>query len=147
VPTKESDDAKVRLGSRFHRLFAATVVSAIGTGMHAAALPPQSTSSPIALSVVVMAAEVEPIARELNQRGVVCPSQADPRRNGHLTNRRWLGRTVAVILGNPRYTGRQVWNRQSSRGYGQGGRRGGRGSGAVRWNPVGEWVVSEQLAH
>jgi MFS family permease len=61
VPTKESDDARVRLGSRFHRLFGATLVSAIGTGMHAAALPLlvlQSTSSPIALSVVVMAAEI-----------------------------------------------------------------------------------------
>ena len=61
VPTKESDDAKVRLGSRFHRLFGATLVSAIGTGMHAAALPLlalQSTSSPMALSLVVMAAEI-----------------------------------------------------------------------------------------
>ncbi|WP_433557860.1 MFS transporter [Pseudonocardia xinjiangensis] len=61
VPTKESDDAKVKLGSRFHRLFGATLVSAIGTGMHAAALPLlalQSTSSPMALSFVVMAAEI-----------------------------------------------------------------------------------------
>ncbi|MEV6610645.1 MFS transporter [Kutzneria sp. NPDC051319] len=51
----------MRLGSRFHRLFGATLVSAIGTGMHAAALPLlvlQSTSSPMALSVVVMAAEI-----------------------------------------------------------------------------------------
>lgn len=61
VPTKESDGAKVRLGSRFHRLFGATLVSAIGTGMHAAALPLlalQSTSSPMALSLVVVAAEI-----------------------------------------------------------------------------------------
>src|SRR6266496_4637512 len=61
VSTKESDDAKVRLGSRFHRLFGATLVSSIGTGMHAAALPLlalQSTSSPMALSFVVMAAEI-----------------------------------------------------------------------------------------
>jgi hypothetical protein len=60
VPTK-SDDAKVRLGSRFHTLFGATLVSAIGTGMHVAALPLlvlQSTSSPMALSFVVMAAEI-----------------------------------------------------------------------------------------
>ncbi len=58
---EESDDAKVRLGSRFHRLFGATLVSAIGTGMHAAALPLlalRSTSSPMALSFVVMAAEI-----------------------------------------------------------------------------------------
>lgn len=61
MPTKESVDVKVRLGSRFHRLFGATLVSAIGTGMHAAALPLlalRSTSSPMALSVVVMAAEI-----------------------------------------------------------------------------------------
>jgi hypothetical protein len=61
VPTKESGDAKVRLGSRFHRLFGATLVSAVGTGMHAAALPLlvlQSTSNPMALSAVVLAAEI-----------------------------------------------------------------------------------------
>jgi MFS family permease len=61
VPTKESVDAKVRLGGRFHRLFGATLVSAIGTGMHAAALPLltlQSNSSPMALSLVVVAAEL-----------------------------------------------------------------------------------------
>ncbi|MET9632141.1 MFS transporter [Lentzea sp. NPDC006480] len=57
----ESDGVKVRLGGRFHRLFGATLVSAIGTGMHAAALPLltlQSTSSPMALSLVVVAAEI-----------------------------------------------------------------------------------------
>ena len=51
----------MKLGSRFHRLFGATLVSAIGNGMHAAALPLlalQSTSSPMALSFVVMAAEI-----------------------------------------------------------------------------------------
>jgi MFS family permease len=49
------------LGGRFHRLFGATLVSAIGTGMHAAALPLltlQSTSSPMALGLVVVAAEI-----------------------------------------------------------------------------------------
>ncbi|SDO57617.1 MFS transporter [Lentzea jiangxiensis] len=61
MPAKRSDDVRVRLGSRFHRLFGATLVSAVGTGMHAAALPLlvlQSTSSPMALSFVVMAAEI-----------------------------------------------------------------------------------------
>ena len=61
MSTKKSDDTKVRLGSRFHRLFGATLVSAIGTGMHATALPLltlQSTSSPMALSLVVVAAEI-----------------------------------------------------------------------------------------
>jgi MFS family permease len=74
VPTKESDDAKVRLGSRFHRLFGATLVSSIGTGMHAAALPLlalQATSSPLALSAVVMAAEIPWVLLSLHAGVVV----------------------------------------------------------------------------
>jgi hypothetical protein len=37
---------------------------------------------------------------------------ADPARNPHLTGVEWGWTTVATILANPRYTGRQVWNRQ-----------------------------------
>ena len=37
---------------------------------------------------------------------------ADPGRNPHRTGAAWTLRTVAAILANPRYTGRQVWNRQ-----------------------------------
>jgi hypothetical protein len=55
---------------------------------------------------------------------------------------RWIVQTVAMILENPRYTGRQVWNRHSTAGHG-GGRRSGRGSGSLRPNPAGEWEVSE----
>jgi len=61
VRTKEHGNAKVKLGGRFHRLFGATLVSATGTGMHAAALPLlvlQITSSPVALSLVVAAVEI-----------------------------------------------------------------------------------------
>jgi MFS family permease len=74
VPTKESDGAEVRLGGRFHRLFGATLVSSIGTGMHAAALPLlalRSTSSPMALSVVVMAAEIPWVMLSLHAGVVV----------------------------------------------------------------------------
>jgi hypothetical protein len=52
------------------------------------------------------------IARALNEAGVPCPSAADPGRNPHRGGAAWTLRTVATILGNPRYTGRQVWNRQ-----------------------------------
>jgi hypothetical protein len=48
-------------------------------------------------------------------------------------------RTVAVILSNPRYTGREVWNRQ--RGEHIGGRV------AHRSNPAGEWMISDSAAH
>ncbi|MEU3645239.1 pentapeptide repeat-containing protein [Lentzea sp. NPDC034063] len=90
---------------------------------------------------------VASLARELNERGVVCPSGADPKRNAHRSGERWIVRTVAMILENPRYTGRQVWNRSSTTGHGPGGRVGGRGSGALRYNPVSEWEVSERIAH
>ncbi|MEU6268344.1 recombinase zinc beta ribbon domain-containing protein [Saccharopolyspora shandongensis] len=50
-------------------------------------------------------------------------------------------------LANPRYTGRQVWNRHPTKGHGAGGRTGGRGSGMVRRNAVQEWEVSERLSH
>lgn len=87
------------------------------------------------------------LARELNQRGVACPSGVDPARNSHRSGARWIVRTVAMILENPRYTGRRVWNRQSTNGHGIGGRRSGRGSGGVRRNAAVEWEVSERLAH
>jgi hypothetical protein len=90
---------------------------------------------------------VASLVRELNDRGVPCPSSADPARNSHRSGARWIVRTVGMILENPRYTGRQVWNRQTTKGHGAGGRSSGRGSGAVRWNAVGEWEVSEHLAH
>ncbi|WP_045318271.1 MFS transporter [Lentzea aerocolonigenes] len=70
----ESDGVEVRLGGRFHRLFGATLVSAAGTGMHAAALPLltlQSTSSPLALSSVVMAAEIPWVLLSLHAGVVV----------------------------------------------------------------------------
>ncbi len=57
---------------------------------------------------------VASIARHLNERGVPCPSSADPDRNRHRTRGAWTLRTVAVILANPRYTGRQTWNRRTT---------------------------------
>jgi site-specific DNA recombinase len=48
-------------------------------------------------------------------------------------------RTVAVILANPRYTGRQVWNRQRTEHSG--------GGVARRSSPAGEWVISKAVAH
>ncbi|RZU53179.1 recombinase-like zinc beta ribbon protein [Krasilnikovia cinnamomea] len=52
------------------------------------------------------------IARMLNETGVPCPSAVDRTRNPHRPGEAWQLRTVAAILANPRYTGRQVWNRQ-----------------------------------
>jgi site-specific DNA recombinase len=76
------------------------------------------------------------IARELNERGVPCPSTADRERNRHRSGRVWNLRSVAVILANPRYTGREVWSRHQ--GAGSDGQR--------RTNPA-EWAISRSKAH
>ena len=54
------------------------------------------------------------ITRALNEAGIPCPSAADPERNAHRSGQAWTLGTVRAILANPRYTGRQVWNRQPS---------------------------------
>ncbi len=79
------------------------------------------------------------IARELNERSVPCPSDVDPQRNRHRSGGKWTLRTVAVILANPRYTGRQVWNRQRTEHSGR--------EVARRSNPAGEWAISKVVAH
>ena len=80
------------------------------------------------------------IARELTERGVPCPSEVDPQRNRHRDGAAWTLRTGAVILSNPRYTGRQVWGRQQ-----QAARRSG--SRSHQSMSAGEWAVSERPAH
>jgi hypothetical protein len=88
------------------------------------------------------------ITRALNDAGVPCPSAADPGRNPHRTGTAWTLRTVAAILANPRYTGRQVWNRQrtdfdladpanTTLGHRQ----------VQRWNLPEGWVISRRPAH
>ena len=88
------------------------------------------------------------ITRALNDAGVPCPSAADPSRNPHRTGAAWTLRTVAAILANPRYTGRQVWNRQRTDfdladpantilGHRQ----------VQRWNLPEGWVISKHPAH
>ena len=88
------------------------------------------------------------IARALNEAGVPCPSAADPGRNPHRPGAAWTLGTVATILRNPRYTGRQVWNRQRtdkdladpadvSLGH----------KSVQRWNLPDGWVISRRPAH
>jgi site-specific DNA recombinase len=88
------------------------------------------------------------ITRALNDAGIPCPSAADPRRNPHRTGAAWTLRTVAAILANPRYTGRQVWNRQRTdfdlidpANTGMGHKQ------VQRWNLPEGWVISRHLAH
>jgi hypothetical protein len=79
---------------------------------------------------------------------IVRPSAADPRRNPHRTGARWTLRMVLTILSNPRYTGRQVWNRQRTdfdlvdpADTGLGHRQ------VQRWNLPEGWVISRKPAH
>ena len=84
----------------------------------------------------------------MNDAGVPCPSAAGPARNQHRTGAGWMLGTVAAILQNPRYTGRQVWNRQRSdkdladpADVSLGHRD------VQRWNLPGGWVISTRPAH
>ncbi|MGX7828272.1 recombinase family protein [Actinokineospora sp. 24-640] len=83
------------------------------------------------------------IARGLNERGVACPSAVDRDRNRHRSGARWTLRSVIEILENPRYTGRQVWSRTAA----DRGQRSASGRRPSVRRPVGEWAVSERLAH
>ncbi len=88
------------------------------------------------------------IARALNETGIPCPSAADPDRNPHRPGTAWTLGAVTSILANPRYTGRQVWNRQRTDtelvdaadvalGH----------KGVQRWNLPDGWVISTRPAH
>jgi len=88
------------------------------------------------------------ITRALNDAQIPCPSASDPERNPHRSGRAWTLTTVAAILANPRYTGRQVWNRQpvgfdliDPANTGLGHRQ------VQRWNLPEGWVISHRPAH
>ena len=87
------------------------------------------------------------IAERLTRDGIPSPSQHDAARNPHRTGKAWAKSAVRAILRNPRYTGRQVWNKQRkdeilldvndvARGY----------ETRLRWNDTGQWVWSDTIA-
>jgi hypothetical protein len=88
------------------------------------------------------------IARTLNHLGVPPPSGHDRARNPHRSGHAWTLRAVAAILTNPRYTGRQVWNRQRTdhNETDPGDKRTSHGP-VHRWNPRTEWIISTRPAH
>jgi site-specific DNA recombinase len=88
------------------------------------------------------------IARALNEAGVPCPSAADPGRNAHRSGAGWTLGTVTTILENPRYTGRQVWNRQRTDTELADPANVTLGHKSVqRWNLPDGWVISNRSAH
>ena len=88
------------------------------------------------------------IAEGLTRDGIPSPSQHDRNRNRHRTGEGWSKSAVRTIVTNPRYTGRQVWNKQRkdeilldvddvAAGY----------ETRMRWNEAGRWVWSDTIAH
>jgi site-specific DNA recombinase len=88
------------------------------------------------------------IAEGLTRDGIPCPSAHDPGRNRHRCGIAWSKGAIRAILTNPRYTGRQVWNRQRKdevlidvRDVALGH------TTKMRWNDRGKWIYSEEPAH
>ena len=88
------------------------------------------------------------IAESLTRGGIPCPSAYDRERNPHRCGLAWSKPAVRAILANPRYTGRQVWNRQRrdevlidvddvALGH----------QTRMRWNPEMAWVWSAEPSH
>lgn len=88
------------------------------------------------------------IAEMLTAGGVASPSAHDRDRNPHRCGLAWSKSAVRAILTNPRYTGRQVWNRQRkdeilidvhdvALGH----------TTKMRWNDQDKWIYSEQITH
>ena len=88
------------------------------------------------------------IAEGLTRDGIASPSAHDPDRNRHRSGAAWSKGAIRVILSNPRYTGRQVWNKQRkdevlidvedvALGH----------ETKMRWNTRDKWVWSAEQVH
>lgn len=88
------------------------------------------------------------IAEDLTADGILCPSAYDRVRNRHRSGVAWSKGAVRAILLNPRYTGRQVWNKQRKSevlidvhdvalGH----------ETKMKWNPEDAWVWSTEIVH
>jgi site-specific DNA recombinase len=88
------------------------------------------------------------IAERLTHDGIPCPSAHDRARNRHRCGLAWSKSAVRAILANPRYTGRQVWNRQRKDEVLLDVRDIALGHTTVmRWNDQDKWIFSEQIVH
>lgn len=125
--------ADARWGRRLHRLEPAPATADHVRWIFAQRLTGRSIAS---------------ITRDLNDKHVPCPSGADPARNRHRAGSGWLLTTVAAILANPRYTGRQVWNRQYTDHDDLPPLDGlARHSDTERWSLATQWAISAEPAH
>ena len=87
------------------------------------------------------------IAEGLTRDGIECPSAYDRARNPHRSGTVWARGAVRAIIGNPRYTGRQVWNKQTKTEVLIDVRDVALGHATtLKWNDPAAWVWSEGLA-
>jgi site-specific DNA recombinase len=88
------------------------------------------------------------IAEGLTRDGIPSPCQYDRARNRHRSGEGWSKEAIRAILSNPRYTGRQVWNKQRKDevlldvhdvglGY----------QTKMRWNDPASWIWSDAPVH
>jgi site-specific DNA recombinase len=88
------------------------------------------------------------VAEGLTGDAIPSPSAHDPARNRHRDTRAWSKSAVRAILLNPRYTGRNVWNRQRrdevlldvedvAAGH----------QTKLRWNDSSDWIWSTEVNH
>jgi len=122
-----------------------------GWGRRAWRLEPDPATGPVVRWIFAQRLEgrgVARIARALSEAEIPCPSAADPARSPHRSGQAWTTATVAAILANPRYTGRQVWNRQpTSRDLIDSANTGLGHRGVQRWSLPEGWVISSRPAH
>ena len=123
--------------------------AAIGQRLHR--LEPDPTSSPIVGRIFadyLGGRGIYAIAEGLTRDGIPSPSAHDPARNRHRDTRAWSKYAVRAILLNPRYTGREVWNRQRrdevlldvedvAAGH----------QTKLRWNDSSDWIWSTDVKH
>ena len=123
------------------------------TGQRLKHLEPDPVAAPIVQRIFgefVAGKGLHTIATALTRGGIPSPSGHDPDRNRHRADGAgaWAKSAVRAILTNPRYTGRQVWNRQrrdevlidvDDVGLGH--------QTKMRWNPPDKWVWSDEPAH
>jgi site-specific DNA recombinase len=115
------------------------------------ALAPDPTTAAVVrriFSLYLAGHGLKAIAERLTADGIPSPSAYDPARNKHRCGIAWSWGAVSVILANPRYTGRQVWNRQPKEeilldvedvalGF----------TTRQRWNDQDRWIWSDHQVH
>ena len=123
--------------------------AAIGQRLHVLEPDPDVASVvPRIFAEFIGGAGIYAIAEGLTRDGVPSPSGNDPGRNRHRVGIAWAKSAVRAILTNPRYTGRQVWNRQRKEeilldvedvaaGH----------ETRMRWNTKEDWIWSAEIVH